>query len=604
MTKAIHSFHIPVMGLAFTIDTPIKVAHLGISSVVSIGDDFLIEKAMNFYSEKYSIPVQPVNRNDKEARANITTSYLNLMYEIVKKNWRAHIYHLVNDNDYMERFFLLLPDTDYWQKKWQTNANKLTKEELTEWAEMQFRPGSIDVNIMTKLDKKNYINGEELPVEYNDAHAILRGFALSKLNSSVVLSAGMNPFLFSYMQKFDDFFPDVDGNQKKKITIKVSDFRSALIQGKMLAKKGLWVSEFRIESGLNCGGHTFATQGNLMGPILEEFKVRRNELYNELLTIWQTTLKNENKIWETYKPEMKISAQGGVGTHQEHSFLLNYYGVNSVGWGSPFLLVPEAVSIDNFTLQRLADSKEDDLYLSNASPLGIPFNNLKNNSRQMFQRRKVELGKPGSPCTKKFLQLNTEFGDKPICTASSLYINTAIEKLHQSSLTKNLIDSEKEKLYEKECLCCGLAMPFLELNNLDKKIEGEGVSVCPGPNIAYFDQIYSLNDMIMHIYGKKNLITRKDRPNMFIKEIQLYMDYLSGKISSLIFEPKDKENIYISQFIDNMKSGLKYYKILFKSELTNLNLKENIQNLLNEFLDSLEQERSKLTVCPNILIFK
>jgi hypothetical protein len=28
-----HSFHIPVMGLAFTIDTPIRVAHYGISSV-------------------------------------------------------------------------------------------------------------------------------------------------------------------------------------------------------------------------------------------------------------------------------------------------------------------------------------------------------------------------------------------------------------------------------------------------------------------------------------------------------------------------------------------------------------------------------------------
>ena len=37
-----HTFHIPVMGTGFTLDTPLKVAHLGIDSVVSIVDDVLI----------------------------------------------------------------------------------------------------------------------------------------------------------------------------------------------------------------------------------------------------------------------------------------------------------------------------------------------------------------------------------------------------------------------------------------------------------------------------------------------------------------------------------------------------------------------------------
>ena len=36
-----HQFHIPVMGTAFTIDTPLKVARFGISSVVSLCDDEL-----------------------------------------------------------------------------------------------------------------------------------------------------------------------------------------------------------------------------------------------------------------------------------------------------------------------------------------------------------------------------------------------------------------------------------------------------------------------------------------------------------------------------------------------------------------------------------
>jgi hypothetical protein len=46
MTKKtpIHSFHIPVIGLAFTIDSPIKIVKYRISSVVSIVDDILLKK--------------------------------------------------------------------------------------------------------------------------------------------------------------------------------------------------------------------------------------------------------------------------------------------------------------------------------------------------------------------------------------------------------------------------------------------------------------------------------------------------------------------------------------------------------------------------------
>ncbi|MBK9359100.1 MAG: hypothetical protein IPN08_17265 [Bacteroidales bacterium] len=76
-------------------------------------------------------------------------------------------------------------------------------------------------------------------------------------------------------------------------------------------------------------------------------------------------------------PEVKITAQGGVGTASEHQFLLDYYSLDSVGWGSPFLLVPEVANVDESTLQLLLDAKEEDLYLSNISPLGVPFNSLR-----------------------------------------------------------------------------------------------------------------------------------------------------------------------------------------------------------------------------------
>ena len=50
--KNIHLFHIPVMGIGFTIDSPLKVAQYVIDSVVSLVDDILIEKLRKIYSDK------------------------------------------------------------------------------------------------------------------------------------------------------------------------------------------------------------------------------------------------------------------------------------------------------------------------------------------------------------------------------------------------------------------------------------------------------------------------------------------------------------------------------------------------------------------------
>lgn len=51
--KQTHTFHIPVMGTAFTADTPLKVAQYGIDSVISIVDDVLLERLRKVYSEKH-----------------------------------------------------------------------------------------------------------------------------------------------------------------------------------------------------------------------------------------------------------------------------------------------------------------------------------------------------------------------------------------------------------------------------------------------------------------------------------------------------------------------------------------------------------------------
>lgn len=277
MTAA-HTFHIPVMGLGFTIDSPARVAHYGISSVISIVDDSLIEKMREFYCKSRNTDFHPISDKFDDFRAKRITAYLNLMDDIVREKFAAMRESVRTNRAELEKYLAMLPNQSAIRQKFHDLKEEYGPGKAWEWIQEHISPGKIDVNIMTKLDKTNFRGKEKLANEYSDAHAALRGFANSTLESSIVLSAGMNPRLYGYMENFKDFYPDNSGRLKKQITLKVSDYRSALIQGKFLAKKGLWVSEFRIESGLNCGGHAFATDGYLMGPILEEFREKRDLL--------------------------------------------------------------------------------------------------------------------------------------------------------------------------------------------------------------------------------------------------------------------------------------------------------------------------------------
>ncbi len=452
-----HTFHIPVMGTGFTLDTPLKVAPFGMDSVVSIVDDVLIENLRKTYCKKFEKPYLAITDKIEDFRAKRITSYLNLLEELAEEKFKQIKEATLETSNGIKSYFNMLPENSNLRQQFlELTSNNTTWKEVRNWASQHLSMGSIDVNIMTKLDKVNYKDGEKLPNEYNDAHAALRGFALSNLESSLVLSAGMNPRLYSYMEQFDDFYPDENGYIKKKIVIKVSDYRSALIQGKFLAKKGLWVSEYRIESGLNCGGHAFATEGYLMGPILEEFKTNKEQLIETVHEILIPALKNRNKQSPTKNLALKITAQGGVGTEEEHNFLLEHYNIDSVGWGSPFLLVPEATTVDDETLQKLAQATEKDLYLSNISPLGVPFNNLRGNSKDEEKSDKIESGRPGSPCPKEFLALNSEFTDKSICTASRQYQRNKIKELDTEELSAQVYKTRFQKIVEKSCLCMGL----------------------------------------------------------------------------------------------------------------------------------------------------
>ncbi|MGZ0015471.1 hypothetical protein [Yeosuana sp. AK3] len=565
-----HSFHIPVMGIGFTIDTPLKVAQYGIDSVISLVDDILLEKLRKMYSEKFEIPYKEITNKIDDFRAKRITSYLNLISEIAEKKFQALKDVSVEKSDEIKKYIAMLPDGSHLKSEFKKlTENGFNFSEIKNWANKNLTLGQIDVNIMTKVDKDNYIKNIKLPVEYNDAHAALRGFANSKLKSSVILSAGMNPRLYAYMGQFEDFYPNKAGHFNKKIILKVSDYRSALIQGKFLAKKGLWVSEYRIESGLNCGGHAFATDGYLLGPVLQEFKEKREELRVSIQEILNQELKNQGRIVSQNPLNLKISAQGGVGTDEEHEFLLNHYQLDSVGWGTPFLLVPEATTVDEKTLQQLVEAKEDDLYLSDISPLGVPFNNLKGNTKDLEKEAFIDKGRPGSSCPKKFVSLNKEFKETGICTASREYQYLKIKELDDKQLSPDAYQYSLNKITEKTCTCVGLGTSALLAYNLDTKVEGKGVSICPGPNMAYYSKIMSLKNMTDHIYGRDNMITRTDRPNMFIKELHIYIDFLKNKLEDIKKDMNKKEEKYLLTFTNNMKEGVLYYQELFNTVTNN-----------------------------------
>jgi len=583
-----HTFHIPVMGIGFTIDSPIRVAHLGIDSTVSLVDDMLVEKMRKFYSEKFELPYQEISNKMDDFRAKRITSYLNMMKEIAETKLEEFKNATHEKREEIKEYFHLLPDTSELKKEFRQKVENFSFKDLKAWMRDNLIIGSVDVNIMTKVDKHNYKDGVQLPVEYNDAHAALRGFANSDLNSSIVLSAGMNPRLYNYMDQFDDFYPNAQGEVKKSIILKVSDYRSALIQGKYLAKKGLWVSEYRIESGLNCGGHAFATEGILMGPVLEEFKAKRETLIAEVWNILSKALAIKGRTIPNRPMSLRISAQGGVGTSEEHDFLLHQYEVDSVGWGSPFLLVPEVTSVDDSTRQQLIDAREEDLYLSDISPLGVPFNTLRGNTKDIEKQARIDMGKPGSLCPKKYVELNYEYTEKGLCTASYRYQRLKIKELDALELPTDQREDRYNKIVEKSCVCVGLGTAALISKGLDTKVEGPGVSICPGPNIAYYQKESSLKDMVGHIYGRNNIIQRNDRPHMFVKELQLYLDHLKTKIDDIKTDLTKKQESSLLNINHNLQDGISYYQQMFEE------MKDSFQDTKQQIANDLEESKLRL----------
>ncbi|MFH5832316.1 hypothetical protein ACG2F4_01555 [Halalkalibaculum sp. DA3122] len=561
MNTSNHTFSIPVMGTGHSIDSPIRVGPYGIDSVISIVDDLLVEKIRKFYCQKLDFSYSNIPRSAEDGRARRITAYLNLVQKIVQDKFeKIRTQPFFEENDKAKYFELLPPGNSLrklYDRLMETGRGTVRDKLACELSRLM-QPGSVDVNIMAKVDGLNYEkNGTPMSAEFSDANAALRGYANSDLSSSLVLSAGFNPRLYNYITEFRDFYRDAAGQIKKKIILKVSDFRSALIQGKYLAKKGLEVYEYRIESGLNCGGHAFASDGYLLPSLLKEFREKRELLSKAVQPLIKKYYEDEgpgfSEEWEITEP--RLTVQGGIGTSGEAQRLLDDFGMDATGWGSPFLMVPEATTVDKTTRTLLENAKEQDLYLSGVSPLGVPFNNIRNTGSHQWHQERIEKGKPGSPCPKGFLEANTEFTEQPICTASNQYQLLKLDQISQMDKPEAEKEKMREKVLGKACLCDHLGNgALIDLGILEERRAPQ--AICPGPNIAWFDRNYTLREMVDHIYGRRESLVPEERPHMFAKEMVMYVDYLEDLVEQ--WDGTGGELKKLNKFRKNLEQGIEY----------------------------------------------
>ena len=120
----------------------------------------------------------------------------------------------------------------------------------------------------------------------------------------------------------------------------------------------------------------------------------------------------------------------------------------------------------------------------------------------------------------------------------------------------------QEQIVVKDCLCEGLAVTALLKNGIPPKSKLKAVTICPGPNLAYFSRLVSLKEMIDHIYGRANLLADVFRPNLFVNELRLYIDYLKQEMERHAANLTEKKQTYFRTFRENLIAGIRYYEAL------------------------------------------
>jgi hypothetical protein len=127
-----------------------------------------------------------------------------------------------------------------------------------------------------------------------------------------------------------------------------------------------------------------------------------------------------------------------------------------------------------------------------------------------------------------------------------------------------------DAITEKVCLCTGLGTSALQIHEVKPKHHLNSIAICPGPNLAYFSGTYSLKEMVDHIYGRINILNTENRPNLFVKELSLYVDYLKKEVEKSIDQINAKQERYLKTFQQNLLAGIAYYQQIKDEKMGNM----------------------------------
>ncbi len=556
----LHTFHIAVMGIGFTLDTPMRMSRLGLGSCVSLVDDLLTEQVRQSYCEELGEPYVPIGKSEPDGRKRRIQAYLDLVHRRAAAAFEALKRSSWDDPDGISRYFALLPSSSplhALREAMLATSEGPERERLDAELREALRPGPVEANIMTKLDRAVTMDGEPRPEGESDAVAAMRGFAESELLGGLVLSAGMNVKLFAGLSAYEAFFPVGGKPPRKHIILKVSDYRSAFVQGKLLARRGIWVAEYRIESGLNCGGHAFPTEGMLLGPILDEFIAQRQALVDELFPLYQKALAKLGLDAPESAPPFRVTVQGGIGTAAEDALLREHYGADGTGWATPFLTVREVASVSEPTRAKLRAARPEDITLSWGSPVGVPFWTLVNSESEQGRQRRVEAGRPGSACPKHFIALNHEFGDQPLCPASRAYQKKKLDQV--AALPHQDHKLVRERVEAPQCICHDLGGDIKRLRRIEDDVSP---AICPSPSARYFRRDHTLEELVDHIYGRRDLLAGQERPHQLITELTLYVDFLRDEIERVGSPFGTRSPKSFQRYLANLRAGIAHYRAM------------------------------------------
>ena len=86
------------------------------------------------------------------------------------------------------------------------------------------------------------------------------------------------------------------------------------------------------------------------------------------------------------------------------------------------------------------------------------------------------------------------------------------------------------------------------------------------------------------------MLTRTDRPNVFVKELSLYITHLQDKVNEAKATIDKKQLRTLTKFKKNLEAGIEYYNELFLAK------KDAFKNSKEALLNSLKIEQEKLVL--------